>query len=233
MESRDSSNLFSEPIFPNTDQALDDPNGLLASGGLITPIWLDRAYRQGIFPWNDPDEARLWWSPAPRSIITPESFHIPKSVRKEVRRTSLRITSNLACQSVIKACAEPRKSEPNTWIDQEILKHYPALIHSGRALSIECWNTNGELVGGFYGLLIGCAFFGESMFSRESGASKVAFAITAPLLFELGIRLIDCQIQSEHMARFGLLELPREDFEALLDDCTKERIISPLPGVIR
>ncbi|MDF1762820.1 MAG: leucyl/phenylalanyl-tRNA--protein transferase, partial [Oleibacter sp.] len=183
-------NESNDPNFPSTAKALKDPSGLLAAGGLVSPRWIDAAYRQGIFPWNDPSEVRLWWSPMPRAIITPTSFHLPKRLARECRNTTLRVTTQLQFKEVMKGCAAPRKEDGGTWIDREILATYPRCANAGRALSVECWATEGEylgqLVGGFYGLIIGRVLFGESMFSRVSGASRIAFGLCAPKLFEMG-----------------------------------------------
>ncbi len=233
MEPENQPAQFSFPVFPDTSEALREPPGLLASGGSVTPLWLQAAYSHGIFPWNDPGDTRLWWSPVPRAVITPESFHIPRSVAKECRKSPLKVTSGLAFRDVLQGCAGPRRTESGTWIDHEILDNYPRLAAAGRALSVECWNADGELVGGFYGLLIGRALFGESMFSTESGASKIAFAMAAPMLFKLGISMIDCQMKTDHLARFGIRELSRSEFEVLLRDAATKPPIPPLPGVIK
>ena len=233
MEPETTSAQFAFPVFPDTAQALNEPPGLLASGGSLSPLWLQAAYSKGIFPWNDPGDTRLWWSPVPRAVITPGSFRIPRSVSKECRRSPLRVTSSLAFRRVITGCASPRKEESGTWIDDEILAGYPRLRAAGRALSVECWTPEGELAGGFYGLVIGQALFGESMYSRVSGASKIAFASAAPLLFRLGIKMIDCQMRTDHLARFGIRELMRDEFEALLADAVHGPTIAPMPVTIR
>lgn len=224
---------FQPPAFPDTARALKEPNGLLAAGGLLSPAWLDAAYRKGVFPWNDPDEERLWWTPSPRAVITPASFKIPKRLAREVRNSDFRITANLAFSSVVSGCASPRQDSSGTWIDEEILSVYPELNHAGRALSIECWSPHGELIGGFYGLIIGKVLFGESMYSKVSGASKAAFALAAPVLFDLGVELIDCQMKTDHLSRFGMLELDRAEFEYLLSQAINASPIKSVPGVIR
>lgn len=203
------------PHFPPTSKAMSDPNGLLAAGGYLSPIWLDQAYRKGIFPWNDPEEVRLWWSPAPRAIVTPETFRIPRTVRKLIKRLSPKetVTINLAFSAVIEACSEPRSYQDGTWIDDEILIAYKRMHKAGRALSVEIWNPQGELSGGCYGLLKGNVFFGESMFSRQANASKIAFALFAQKLFDAGVRLIDCQMYTDHLAQFGAREVDRAEFE--------------------
>lgn len=224
---------FRPPEFPDTSRALAEPQGLLAAGGDLTPAWLDCAYRKGIFPWNDPDEARLWWTPTPRAVITPDSFRIPKRLNREVRNSDLRVTTNLAFRQVVEGCSMPRPDSEGTWIDSDIETQYPRLNKAGRALSVECWDQHGEIAGGFYGIIIGAAVFGESMFTRHSGASKVAFATAAPVLFELGVKLIDCQMKTSHLARFGMLEMNREEFESRLQSAVEQGPIPPLPGVLK
>lgn len=221
------------PKFPNSRQALDDPNGLLAAGGCLTPRWLDEAYRQGIFPWNDPDEVRLWWSPAPRAVITRDSFRVSRTVRKLIKRMDKpSVTINQAFDQVIDSCAEPREYQQGTWIDEDILHHYKQLWLNGRALSIEHWNSDGNLIGGCYGVVKGAVFFGESMFSREANASKIAFAVAAPVLLKAGIQLIDCQMHTDHLAQFGATEIDRNHFEALLRHFTQQSTQLKLPAVI-
>jgi len=224
---------FRAPEFPDTSRALTDPDGLLAAGGMLSPAWLDTAYRKGIFPWNDPEEARLWWTPSPRAVITADSFRVPKRLAREARNSTLRVTSNMAFTDVLDGCSAPRADSSGTWIDEEIQENYPRLHRSGRAISVECWDETGRLAGGFYGLLIGAALFGESMFTRHSGASKVAFATAAPLLFRSGLRLIDCQMKTSHLERFGVCELERSDFESILAEAIHSPDLPPLPGVLK
>lgn len=216
------------PQFPSTKLAQSEPNGLLAAGGSTSPIWLDQAYRHGIFPWNSPDEQRLWWSPSPRAVILPENFRIPRTVKKLLKKNHC-ITSNLAFKEVMQACSKPRKGQAGTWISQDMINNYQRLLHAGRALSVEVWDEQGNLAGGFYGLLIGHALFGESMFSNIDNASKLAFASAAPLLFDQGIELIDCQMHTEHLAQFGLIELDRNSFESKLNSAIAKPLIRPLP----
>lgn len=220
------------PKFPATSRALTDPNGLLAAGGHVSPLWLDQAYRHGIFPWNDPDEVRLWWSPAPRAVIRPQDFRIPRSVSKAIRRNHYRMTCNLAFEQVMSACSQPRDYEAGTWISEEMIDAYTRLHMAGRAISAELWDDAGNLCGGLYGLLLGRAFFGESMFSRISDASKIVFATLAPVLFAQGIIMIDCQMKTEHLSRFGLVELERPVFESLLKTATTSEVCICLPGVL-
>lgn len=221
---------FSMPDFPPTSQARD-PFGLLAIGGPVKPLWLDQAYRRGIFPWNGPNDPRCWHTPNPRAVITANSFHIPKSVKKLLKKPH-RVTCNLAFTQVMQNCAAPRDKSRSTWISQEMIQSYSRLHAAGRAFSGEHWNANGELIGGFYGLMIGRAFFGESMFSHESNASKIAFATIAPLLFEQGIELIDCQMKTPHLAQFGIEMLEREKFESILKQAVSQPSLSPLISVV-
>lgn len=223
---------LSFPRFPDTANALTEPNGLLAAGGMVSPLWIDQAYRHGVFPWNDPDEVRLWWSPAPRAVIRPSDFHIPRSVAKACRRGEFRVTSNLAFEQVMSACAAPRSYADGTWISDDMVDTYTRLHHAGRAVSVECWREDGTLCGGFYGLTIGSAFFGESMFSRVNDASKVAFAVAAPALFASGVQMIDCQMRTDHLARFGLVELERQPFEQLLRQALSLPLQLSLPGCL-
>lgn len=219
------------PEFPSTQLAQSSPNGLLAAGGETTPLWLDQAYRQGIFPWNSPNEQRLWWSPSPRAVILPTNFRLPRTVRKLLKKEHL-VTCNLAFKQVMQACSEPRQDENGTWISTDMISHYNRLFHAGRAISVEYWSATGELAGGFYGLRIGAALFGESMFSKESNASKIAFAKAAPLLFDMGIELIDCQMHTAHLAQFGLVELERDDFEERLQNAINQPLSWNLPSIL-
>ncbi|WP_036534766.1 leucyl/phenylalanyl-tRNA--protein transferase [Oceanobacter kriegii] len=220
------------PYFPPTAKALTEPDGLLAAGGGISPAWLYEAYRHGVFPWHDEDSPRLWWTPAPRAVILPDHFHVSRSIRKELKKTRLTFTANHAFERVMTLCASTHADEGGTWIQPEMIASYTAMAKAGMGLSVECWDEHGSLVGGFYGILIGRAYFGESMFSLVSGASKQAFAIAAGLLFDSGIEMIDCQMRTEHLARFGLVELQREDFEQRLAIATQLPPVSPLPSLL-
>ncbi len=219
------------PQFPPTKLALQDPNGLIAAGGCLTPSWLLDAYSRGIFPWFEPDEVNLWWTPAPRSVITPDSFRLSRTNRKLIKKFSGRITHNLAFESVIHACAEPRSQQPGTWISEDMIDAYVRMHRAGYAHSIELWSIEGKLIGGYYGLLIGAVFFGESMFSRESNASKIAFAVTAPLWFANGLQLIDCQMNTDHLSQFGSQDISRELFEELLAKAVVNTV-APLPSLL-
>ena len=223
----------SAPDFPATSRALKDPNGLLAVGGGMSPAWLHCAYRRGIFPWHSDGDPRLWWSPAPRAVILPHTFRVPRTIRKELNRTPLTFTSNLAFAAVMDGCARTHEEQDgSTWIQPEMQQAYANMHQAGYAQSVECWTADGELCGGFYGLRIGRAFFGESMFSRISNSAKLAFALVAPALFHSGIRIIDCQMKTNHLSRFGLVELPRQEFEQQLRMAVSGPAPTPLPTVL-
>lgn len=209
----------SAPYFPDTSRAQNEPNGLLAAGGLLTPAWLTKAYRLGIFPWYDDESPILWWTPAPRMILKQGDLHLSKSLRKTMKKKDYKISCNLAFNEVIYQCALPREDDQaGTWITGDMMQAYCRLHENGVAHSIECWDKDGNLQGGLYGLLINQVFFGESMFSRGNNASKLAFAHLATFLFRHGVKLIDCQMHSDHMAQFGAQEVPRAEFEKYLQD---------------
>ena len=221
------------PKFPHTHSALTDPNanGLLAAGGRLTPEWLLHAYQQGIFPWYDKESPILWWSPAPRMILTPTSFRLGRSLNKAMRRQNYTITCNQAFSAVIHQCSLPRDKQADTWITDEMKFAYLRMHINDQAMSAEYWDKDGHLAGGLYGIRVGTAFFGESMFSRTSNASKITFAHFAKALFDSGIELIDCQMHTDHLAGFGAEEVDRDEFElrlskTILTDST------PIAGVI-
>lgn len=204
--------------FPNPETALDDPNGLLAVGGDLSPERLINAYRQGIFPWYEAPDPILWWSPDPRLVITPESLHIGRTLRKTLKRNLFQVRINQNFESVMRHSATADGRADGTWISEEMIEAYCRLHEQGYAHSIETINANGQLVGGLYGIAIGKAFFGESMFSLESNASKVAFATFATALFESGFELIDCQVETDYLASFGGFTVDRDAFSAKLND---------------
>ncbi len=220
------------PVFPDPSTALDDPDGLLAAGGNLSVDTLLSAYRQGIFPWYEQGQPILWWSPNPRAVIFPEQIHISKSLAKTLRRGGYRVTTDQAFEAVIKACAEPRPEhldrpdENHTWISAEMIAAYIRLFEAGHAHSVEYW-LNDQLCGGLYGLAIGNVFCGESMFSRASNASKIAFSHLAKGLEEAGFVLIDCQIENQHLNSLGAQNMAREDFCTILDDAAKATINWP------
>jgi leucyl/phenylalanyl-tRNA---protein transferase len=197
--------------FPDPDTALKEPNGLLAAGGSLAPENLLQAYSQGIFPWFEEDQPILWWSPDPRMVLYPEELHISKSLAKAMKKSSLRISSDEAFREVITACAGERPYSDDTWITETMIDAYCTLHTMGVAHSIEAWDGD-KLVGGLYGLAIGEVFFGESMFSYQDNASKIAFATLIEKLGSLNYKLIDCQVSSAFLSSFGAREISRVDF---------------------
>lgn len=199
-------------VFPPVDQALTEPDGLLAAGGRLTPEILLRAYRHGVFPWYSEGQPILWWSPDPRCVLFPEKLRISRSLRKTLNRKPFVIKQDTAFRAVMKHCAKPRKREYGTWITAEMLEAYVHMHALGYAHSIECWRDD-RLVGGLYGIALGDVFFGESMFSDEADASKVALEY---LCNTIRPRLIDVQVYSEHMESMGAEMIPRSEFIELL-----------------
>ncbi len=202
--------------FPDVSHALKDPNGLLAIGGDLSPERLLQAYQQGIFPWYSNNQPVMWWSPDPRMVLYPSELKVSRSLRRVVQKNSFRITIDKAFPQVIRACAQPRDSDGETWITPEMEQAYIDLHQLGRAHSVEAWSGT-ELAGGFYGIAIGRVFFGESMFYKEPDASKVAFVVFVRQLQEWGFELIDCQMTTSHLLSFGAREIARKKFIELLD----------------
>lgn len=200
-----------QTAFPAVESALRDPNGLLALGGDLKPRRLCQAYRRGIFPWFNPGDPILWWSPDPRTLLYPARFHASRSLRKVLRRAEHRVSLDQDFGAVIRACAAPREPEGGTWLVPEMIAAYERLHDLGFAHSVEVW-LEGELVGGLYGVAIGGAFFGESMFSRASNGSKIALAHLCAQLHAWNFELIDCQMRTEHLISLGAVEVPRTDF---------------------
>ena len=207
--------LGAEPGFPPDERALREPNGLLAAGGALTPAWLLAAYRRGIFPWFSEGEPILWWTPDPRLVLVPDELHVSHSLRKTLRRCRFEVRADTAFAEVLRACAAPRAGGPGTWITPAMRTAYLHMHELGWAHSVECWR-DGRLVGGLYGMAIGRVFFGESMFARETDASKVALAHLARLLAERGYGMIDCQMTTAHLLSLGAREVPRARFTAAL-----------------
>ena len=206
--------------FPEPSAALHEPNGLLAVGGCLHPEWLLTAYVKGIFPWYERGQPILWWSPDPRAVLFPDELHVSRRLARTLRRASLRMTVDLAFAQVVTACAEPRRYTSETWITPQMHDAYVTLHELGWAHSFEAW-LGDELVGGMYGVSVGSVFFGESMFSRRTNASKIAFVHSVDYLRERGTRLIDCQVWSHHLKTFGARMLPRDGFIELLNaSCT-------------
>ncbi len=197
--------------FPPVDLALDDPNGLLAVGGDLSPRRLINAYRHGIFPWYNDDQPILWWSPNPRAVLFPDQVHISRSLKKQINKSSFNITFDQSFEAVLMACAAPRRDGPGTWITTAMHEAYLTLHKMGIAHSVEAWQGD-KLVGGLYGLAIGGVFFGESMFSHVTNASKIAFVYLAKQLQQWQFALIDCQVESEHLRSLGAIEIERKSF---------------------
>ena len=202
--------------FPPVSAALREPDGLLAAGGDLSTARLLSAYRQGIFPWSTDNEPLLWWSPDPRCVFLPGDFQVARRLRREIRRSTAEIRINTAFAEVIRACAGPRRSEQGTWITAEMLSAYRSLHAMGWAHSIEVWQDN-ELCGGLYGLAIGRAFFGESMFSARPNMSKMAMLYLARQMSDGFLDILDCQVESGHLRSLGARTMPRARFRTLLD----------------
>lgn len=201
--------------FPPLSKAGED--GLLLIGGRVTPDRILKAYSKGIFPWYDDDNIPLWWSPDPRFVLFPEELHVSRSMQKVIRQGRFDFKVNTAFEQVIAACASaPRPGQDGTWITDEIKAAYTELHRKGYAHSAEAWQ-NGRLVGGVYGVWTGSVFFGESMFSSLSNASKFAFIRWAQHLRQQGVQLIDCQVYTTHVETLGARLIPRSEFGALLE----------------
>ena len=207
--------------FPPVENALDEPNGLLVAGGDLAPDRLIEAYSKGIFPWFEDDQPILWWSPAPRAVLYPAEFVPSKSLKKTLRKKTFKITFDTVFRDVISSCSKPRPSGDGTWITTDMIDAYTQLHQLGYAHSVEAW-IGDELVGGLYGICLGSIFFGESMFSTKSDASKVAFCSLVELCNHKNISLIDCQVANPHLASLGAVDIPRTVFkkhlQALIPD---------------
>lgn len=204
-------------IFPPVTQALRRPNGLLAAGGDLSPPRLLEAYRHGIFPWFSEDEPILWWSPDPRMVLFPDEFKTSHSLRKTLRKGRHVVRFDSAFEQVMRACAAPRQGASGTWIHEEMIAAYCELHRMGYAHSVETW-LDGELIGGLYGVALGRMFYGESMFSRRTDASKIALAHLAAQLERWNFGMIDCQMNTPHLASLGAREIPRKEFIARLQE---------------
>ncbi|UGB39333.1 leucyl/phenylalanyl-tRNA--protein transferase [Frateuria soli] len=197
--------------FPDPRQALVEPNGLLAFGGDLSPRRLLAAYERGIFPWFNPGEPILWWSPDPRCVFDTATLHANRSLRRALAGTDWHVTVDEAFVRVMRACAAPRPGQHGTWIGQAIIDAYAALHTQGHAHSVEVWEGD-ALVGGVYGVGVGRLFCGESMFSAHSGGSKLALMALAALLREWGFPLLDAQVSNPHLLGLGAREIPRDAF---------------------
>lgn len=208
--------LDAKTPFPPVAMALTEPNGLLAAGVDLSPDRLLEAYSQGIFPWFGPGEPVLWWTPDPRMVLVPEEFKRSRSLAKRLKRGDYEIRVDTAFEAVIRACAEPRPKQQGTWIVEPIVRAYVGLHERGHAHSFETWQ-DGRLVGGLYGVAIGRMFYGESMFTRITDGSKLAFAHLVAQLRRWQFGLIDCQMETSHLASLGARPIPRDEFMARLD----------------
>jgi leucyl/phenylalanyl-tRNA--protein transferase len=209
--------LSRDLIFPSPE--LSEPDGLLAVGGDLSVKRLLLAYTMGIFPWYSDEAPILWWSPDPRLVLFPAELHVSRSLRQSIRKGQFRITFDTAFEQVIRACAGRHETDKGeTWITVGMIDAYIRLHHAGYAHSVESWASDGALAGGVYGVSLGSVFFGESMFARTSDASKVAFVALVEALKLGGCSVIDCQMTTHHLQRFGAREISREAFLQLLDE---------------
>lgn len=213
--------------FPPIERALSDPDGLLAAGGTLEPSRLVEAYAKGIFPWSSEGEPLLWWSPDPRMVLFCDEFRVSRSLRRRIREGRFEIRVDTAFDDVMLACAGAREGQAGTWITGAMRRAYGALHRLGYAHSVEAWRE-GRLAGGLYGVALGRVFFGESMFARETDASKVALAHLVAALRERGVPIIDCQQETAHLASLGARPIPRRKFAAILAELIHST--APPPG---
>jgi leucyl/phenylalanyl-tRNA--protein transferase len=207
--------------FSAATSAPADPDGLVAIGGALSPAWLLAAYRHGVFPWFNEGDPILWWSPDPRLVLFPREIRIHRSLRRTLRQQYFDVRVDTDFPAVITACAAPREPGGGTWITPKMQIAYFNMFELGYAHSVECWRK-GQLVGGLYGLALGRVFFGESMFSQETDASKVALIHLAKLLAEKDFAMIDCQMTTAHLLSMGAREITRTEFRAGLERWTPE-----------
>ena len=217
--------LRGDAPFPPVTKALRSPNGLLCAGGELTPERLIEAYSQAIFPWFSEGDPVLWWSPDPRMVLFPEELKVSRSLRKVVASNRFETRFDTSFREVMESCAAPRDGQGGTWITPAMIAAYTGLHERGLAHSVESWRE-GRLVGGLYGVALGDAFFGESMFTRETDASKVALVRLVERLRARGCRVIDCQQATPHLTSLGAREIPRKAFAQLV----RESIQYPLSG---
>ena len=207
--------------FPNTDQALIEPNGLIAISNTLKSERIIEAYKQGIFPWFNQHEPILWWSPDPRLVLFPDDLKISSSLSKKIKKNNYQFEVDKNFLSVIKSCSEvKRKDQDGTWIDERIINAYAELHQIKIAHSFEIY-FNGNLVGGLYGIILDDVFFGESMFHYETDASKIAFVLAIQYLENMGVKMIDCQMKTKHLLSFGAKEITRNHFIQLLNTYIK------------
>ncbi|MDY6941748.1 MAG: leucyl/phenylalanyl-tRNA--protein transferase [Pseudomonadota bacterium] len=208
--------------FPPVEAALQSPNGLLAAGGDLSVGRLLYAYQKGIFPWYNPGEPILWWSPDPRAILYPHAIHVSRSLRRELKRSGATLRADSAFEHTVHACAAPREAQSGTWITEEMQAAYGRLHRRGFAHSVEVW-LDQELIGGIYGVALNKIFFGESMFSRRPNASKIALVALCAQLMRWGYHFIDAQVSSPHLLRMGAVEIPRWRFLQQLEQANDGR----------
>jgi leucyl/phenylalanyl-tRNA--protein transferase len=214
--------LPNEIVFPSPELA--DEDGLLAVGGDLSVERLLLAYSMGIFPWYSDDSPILWWSPDPRLVLFPDELKVSRSLRQTLKKGMFRVSFDTAFEEVMRGCAEVRRKDgQGTWITEEMIEAYCRLHQEGVAHSVESW-AEGGLAGGLYGVALGGVFFGESMFSRRSDASKVALVSLVERLSELGFRIIDCQMTTAHLVSFGAREIPRVEFLKMVKKALRVRI---------
>lgn len=212
--------------FPDPELALAEPEGLLAAGGNLTPEWLVEAYALGIFPWFERDEGPIyWWSPAERAVMRPGTMRVTRSLSKRIRNAGFSVSFDDCFDSVIEACARSRDASFGTWITPKMQAAYCELHRCGIAHSVEVWHAE-DLVGGLYGVSLGSMFFGESMFSTQADASKIAFYHLEQRLQAWDFTLLDCQMMTPHLASLGVVPMVRADFLALLqrNDLSRTRL---------
>ena len=205
--------------FPDVNDALTNPNGLLAAGGNLSKSWLIAAYRQGIFPWYEDGQPILWWSPDPRMSLIPDQFRLSRSLRKLAKKNIYRVSFDQDFIGVINGCRTNVRKSHGTWITNEMVNAYTGLYDSGIAHSVEVWSSR-KLVGGLYGVSLGKIFFGESMFSEVSNASKIALLYLTVHLKEWAYKLIDCQVDSDHLESLGASKISRSEFLDILNKYT-------------
>jgi len=211
--------LSERKVFPSPDLARKD--GLLAIGGDLSEERLILAYQLGIFPWFSDDSPILWWSPDPRLVLFPNELHISKRLKRTIKKCTFEVSFDKAFKEVIEFCAKiKRKGQDGTWIGKEMMEAYLNLYYSGFAHSVECWQ-NGNLVGGLYGVSLGRVFFGESMFSKVTDASKVALITLVQKIKKWDFKFIDCQVTTSHLMSLGAREIPRKKFLRILNEALK------------
>lgn len=208
--------------FPPVEQAIDNPDGLLAAGGSLTTRRLVEAYRLGIFPWFNEGDPILWWSPDPRTILRPSKVHVSHSLKKRLKKAEYFVTIDRTFARVLDGCAAPRPGDSGTWLSAPMRRAYTALHNAGLAHSVEVW-MDGELAGGVYGVAIGRMFFGESMFARRTDASKIGIVVLAEQLDRWRFPFIDCQLETAHLMSLGAEHMPRRRFVAEVTRLVNER----------